>query len=116
MRNERTRIVAMCAAAGFLVLAGSARAVHDWASDEHWRYSILHNEGKLMGHPENDLIGTVGPRFIYKDGRWYTGDMQRVYRGGQWLTLSEDAARTATIRKHVIEEKTVVERRGPVEG
>ena len=51
-----------------------------------WRARVLGPEGRLHVDPNSDFEGTVGPRYVYKDGRWYTADMRWVYFEGGWVT------------------------------
>ena len=99
MRFTAGRYGIALALAALACTAGAARAQHENASDAVWRFKVLNKERRLVGHPESDYIGTAGPRFVFRDGRWFSGDLKLVYREGLWITLAEDAALDAELAR-----------------
>lgn len=71
------------AAAALLVTSAHAQRSRDLS--HVWRARVLGPEGRLHVDPNSDFDGTVGPMYIYKNGRWYTPDLCRVYFEGRWV-------------------------------
>lgn len=80
-------------------LAPMARAQSSHAPAEEWRARVLGHEHRLHDNPDRDFDGTIGPRYIYKNGLWYTADMRWVYWEGAWVT---DIVRVTRTQKMVV--------------
>ena len=100
----------LLAAALTLVLASHAHAQRATDSGPTWRYRVLRCEKRLAGNPADDFAGFVGPKWVFKDGLWYSGDLSLVYWHGQWIPVAEHHRRVIERREiERIPERSVVE-------